>query len=934
MVDSRRNPSYVFPVSVQSPLAVTSRVRGIVDDLRGAVGSIAIDTRTGATETWQLRGSILRERYKGLTAIMSAAGAMKVAPYVLLFLLAFLPATILGAGFQGAFNSPDETTRLLAAETFAEHGRLYIDDEITSADPQYSTGPRGFAQHNGRSVPTYSQLPLLVLGIATAIFGGAAPLVLAIIPGMLFVALALMVRRIVPSAPAYVPWAFLGVTPLWYWSSRVYFDVALTFLFVAIGLLILVRAVQLRSERRLFFGIGLLGIAALSRIPEAPFLFMIGFAFVLALAHLGKANRQQQIRLVIVYGAAIFGFFFLPLLLLNWWTNGSPETVSYTLLFEQNFPDRVQPASNIVLEPFRLLWLALFPQPVDFGTLYDTFVYQVLLLSPFLLFLGAIGLVQNAGHASKYFGGYGLGVIAFAFLYMFLSRNDPGTFLAGQTEPDLRVTLVRYWMPLFLLLGTGAALAVAKMPHRYALPLVAAFVITSAYNVWYTEPESVSNLDRTVTVNSERFEQFYDEYTESEALVVAGSSFDKWTVPYRRTIGIWPGTATESNLRHLADTGAAAVRRGQPVYYMFGPNEPGNAVEIVSDQLEPEFLGLTLVAEPAFAGDLWKVTSNPQALELSASTESAQGSSNPAGFGPPGFNFGAPGDASSSTSQFVTTFDAPANRFTVSIENDGSSRNLIANPSFEIGADLWRGPNEQGPVEVITGDAAYGESALRMELLPAPKVGDRVRRTYTLPVDEIESGSWNLRTRVKVDELSSAAVEVLVFVQDENGKNLDKPKARLERVTSEFEEFIVVGGELSKDAAHLAIQISIIADDEGGHGVAIWDGIELIDGPALPHDYCDGDHFGCLWSGDAHGSSSSRSGGVAEILVVSGESEITIDNVVQTGDSIVFENGFIDLVAADGDSHNLGLYGSIPAGTPISLTLTADSTPAVSVLGP
>ncbi len=934
MVDSRRDPGFLFPAAGHTSPPVIRAARRFADDVRTAAGSIASDVRRGTIETWQQRSVIARSRYESVASLASATGAITAAPYVLLFLLAFLPAVILGVGFQGAFNSPDETTRFLAAETFAEHGRLYVEDEITLADPQYSTGPRGFAQSNGRSVPTYSQLPLLVLGIATAVFGGAAPVVLAIIPGALFVALALLVRRVIPSAPPYVPWAFLGVTPLWYWSSRVYFDVALTFLFVALALPLLVRAIQLRSERHLFFGIGMLGVAGLSRIPEAPFLFMVGFAFVLALIHLGRADRQKKIRLMFVFAGAVVGFFVLPLALLNWWTNGSPETVSYTLLFEQNFPDRVQPASNVILEPFRLFWLALFPQPVDYGTLYSTFVYQVLLLSPFLLFLGGIGLAQNLGNASKHFGGYGLGVLAFAFLYMFLSRNDPGTFLAGQTEPDLRVTLVRYWMPLFLLLGTGAALALAKMPHRYALPVITAFVITSGYNVWHTEPESVSNLDRTVSVNSERFEQFYDLNTEPEALVVAGSSFDKWTVPYRRTIGIWPDTATESNLRHLADTGAEAARRGQPVYYMFGPNEPEDAMEIVSDQLEPLFLGLTLVAEPSFAGDLWKITSNPQVLELSAAAEQSGDPSDQPAFGPPGFGFGAPIDAPSSASQFETVFEAPANTFTVAIENDGSSRNLVTNPSFETGADSWRGPNEQGPVEVTTAEAAYGTSALRMELLPAPVAGERVRRTFSLATEEIESGSWNLRASVKVDELSAAAVEVLVFVQDENGKNLSKPKARLEQVTSGFEEIVINGGELGEDAASLAIQISIVADEEGGHGLAIWDGIELVDGAVLAHDYCDGDHFGCSWSGEPHASSSSRTGGVAELKIEFGSNELLTEEPVFAGDTVVFENGFVELVSADGEVRTLGSYGILRAGESIALTLSADSRPAVSVLGP
>ena len=202
MVDTRRDSSYLFPNSDGSSAPGLAAVKSLIADVGEAFVSIANDTQAVVSDTWQRRTEILRERSDALVASFSALNAVRFTPYVLLFLLAFLPAVILGSGFQGAFNSPDETTRYLAAQNFAETGSLYLEDEITTADPQYSTGTRGFAQHNGRSVPTYSQLPLMVLGIATYLFGGAAPLVLAAIPGALFVSLALMVKRIFPDAAA------------------------------------------------------------------------------------------------------------------------------------------------------------------------------------------------------------------------------------------------------------------------------------------------------------------------------------------------------------------------------------------------------------------------------------------------------------------------------------------------------------------------------------------------------------------------------------------------------------------------------------------------------------------------------------------------------------------------------------------------------------
>ncbi len=940
MVDARHNDtSYAMPVEDESTvqrtlasLAEKSAWQSVIASARQSMIAIGTGVRDTSSETWRNREQIAAEKYRALKGLFTRQNAITALPYVALFLLAFLPAAILGSGFQGVFNSPDETTRYLAAETFAETGNLYIEDDITWSDPSYATGPRGFAQHNGRSVPTYSPAPLVLFGLLSMIFGGAAPFMLAIVPGLLFVVLAVFIRRLLPTAPVYLPWIFLGVAPLWYWTSRVYMDLSLTFLFVAVALLVLTRAVQLKSEKHLFYGGAALGAAALSRIPEAPMLFIFGFAFMLAVAHQIQTDRNGTLRLGAIYAASIAASFIIPLMILNWWVNGSPATVSYTLLFEQHFPELVEPASNVLLEPFRLIWLALFPQPVDFSVVYSTFTYQVLFQNPYLFFIGAVGLTQSGGLIARKFGGYGTVVLAIAFIYMVLSRNAPGTFLAGIDEPDLRASLVRYWMPLYLLLGIGAVLALHRLPHRISLLLVIAFVVSSAYHIWYTGPESVSALERNYGTNSERYAQFYDEHTEADALIVAGSAFDKFTVPYRRTIGIWPDTATETNLQHLADTGAEAHRRGTPVYYMFGSNEPSDAIEIVSSQLESQFLGVEKVADPSFAGELWKIISMPQTLELSAQEQV----DDKPDFTPfPGFGAPSepPGSTTAQATEFESSFTAPANSFSLLVLNDGSARNLIANPSFETGAEPWGGPNVQGPVEVSDEMARFGDSSLRMELSPAPKAGERVRRTYSLELDDSWSGDWVLRGQVNVQELSDAAVEVIVFIDRKDGTRIDRVSSKIEAAGDGWQEIVIAGPD-HPDTAKLSVQISIVASAAGGAGVAFWDGIEVIDGSALASQYCDGDNFGCTWEGESHASASSRSGGIDSLKIEAGSAEFDIESSLRSGDELLFEDGFVSVRRADGSSEVLGSYGEIAHGETVSLSFVAESQPVATVVGP
>jgi hypothetical protein len=177
-------------------------------------------------------------------------------------------------GHAGGFNSPDESAAYLAAQILAKDGRLYLEDAFTELNPPVPTGPRGFTQHNSRSVPIYPLGHPLALGIAHKLLGGAVPMALAVIPGLLFLSLALLLRVLVPTAPKYLGLMFLSIMPLWYWSSRVYMNLALSLLFISLGLLCFALAVRRRSLTWLAAGSSALALATLARHPEATFLLI------------------------------------------------------------------------------------------------------------------------------------------------------------------------------------------------------------------------------------------------------------------------------------------------------------------------------------------------------------------------------------------------------------------------------------------------------------------------------------------------------------------------------------------------------------------------------------------------------------------------------------------------------------------------------------
>jgi 4-amino-4-deoxy-L-arabinose transferase-like glycosyltransferase len=175
------------------------------------------------------------------------------------------------------------------------------------------TGPRGFTQHNGRSVPIYPLGHPLAFGLAHKLFGGAASILLAVIPGFLFLSLALLFRILVPTAPSYLGFMFLGIMPLWYWSSRVYMNLSLMLLFVSLGLVCFALTIRHRSLYWLIAGSSAFALAALVRHPEATFLLLVAIAFIIAVIRQQTPFQwNHTLRVVALYAIPQLLLFLLP----------------------------------------------------------------------------------------------------------------------------------------------------------------------------------------------------------------------------------------------------------------------------------------------------------------------------------------------------------------------------------------------------------------------------------------------------------------------------------------------------------------------------------------------------------------------------------------------------------------------------------------------
>ncbi len=827
--------------------------------------------------------------------------------YLPLFLIASAPALYLGLHNTGAFNAPDETAAYMAAEEFAQTGHLYLQDELTRLNTDSPTAPRGFVQYRDRAIPIYSLGHLALVAIVRVIFGGAAPLALALVPGLLFVLLTLFMRVLYPAAPRYLGFGLLGVTPLWYWASRVYFDIGMTFLFITCGLICYALALRHGSHRWLFASSIAMGMAALTRQPEAPFLLILGLIGLLSFTQRWhKPLHRRDIGLVAgVYAAGQIISFILPALLLNWATNGSPFVFGYRVLYQFYWPDATQlSAANPILAALSLVKQVFFPQPMALGVVWNGLVNQVVLLVPYLLALGVAGYALGSHALRRHLGLAAIGLVVLGIVYVLVSRANPGTFLAQATEPDLRASVVRYWMPLYLALGFGLLYALARTPRAVSIALIAALAVTGTHQVWADGPESILNLQSIEATNSALYEQALTKYTETNALIYDGAPVDKWSAPVRRTVGLWTGTdiqiSNQEMMYRVADAAAQVYRMGTPVYFLLSP---ANDLSSLSDRLSTYHLTVVHVAQIQTGVDLWRLAIATEDLQVSGTGNGV----------------------------YATAAFSPGKNFAISIDQDGSAHNLLGNPSFETGLDGWSGPDVGQQARLSEEFSAFGRTSLRMELT-GPET-DFIRRSYSVSATDLLAGTWSVRVWVHAAQLENATAQLVVFVQDAANKNLERYSVSLDHAAEGFQPLTVQGPKPPASADHIVVQLALVPSMPGGKGVVYWDGVEVLPTSDPASLYCDGDHYGCAWEGKPNASPSRRTGGITGLTLRTdqGKEAVVPGGPFLTGDRLLVKDGSAVYLERQGSGPkflgdvDLGNYDSL------QLLMTDVSAPSVSL---
>jgi len=188
-----------------------------------------------------------------------------------------------------------------------------------------------------------------------------------------------------------------------------------------------------------------------------------------------------------------------------------------------------------------------------------------------------------------------------------------------------------------------------------------------------------------------------------------------------------------------------------------------------------------------------------------------------------------------------------------------------------------------------------------------------------------------VRAHINAQRLETAAVELRVFVQDADGKNIARFTARLDEPTDGFQPLVIVGERLPAEAVRLTTQLALLPTEEGGRAVVYWDAIELADDPVLASEYCDGDVNGCAWDGEPHASSSSRVGGLGDVVLHGDSRSVTLSESFAQGEGLTFTADGLFLVR-DGEILQRIDSGSVPvSGDSVHLSFEAASAPTLAV---
>lgn len=481
----------------------------------------------------------------------------------LLFAAFVALATVVPSLGISIFNSPDETANYLFTKTFAETGRLSYVKDYLYLDEENLLHPRGVLTHEGRAVPfNYFGLPV-IYGFAQRLVGDhlqyVSILLAAVSAWALYRAAALMF-----GARAWETWVVaLGFTPLIYYLNRPYLNVTLAITFVVVGVWLFMRYFRYSLRRDLWLASSALALAMFCRYEYV--LFITPMALLgLQLKHGGLWMRAVAVDGAILLGS-IAALFILPVAVLDELTYGSWRVYGYSLFNDVYFPERSTAAGLSTIENIgRILRGVLLPTySLDFVALARNVPRLTIWLMPVFTLVGLLGglfLVQR-----KLVSPARLLPIAAVILYVMLYRGGNDTWNAASSIPSFNVSIVRYWLPCYLVLFFLATFAMHTLTEAsLKIVLVVGLLLTGPASVYSLGEESLSQLSTIIQRSEVWAETTLVPNTEPNAIVYSGM-YDKRIVRYREAAAWW-GADAFYDARSVAASMGRVATTGRPIY--------------------------------------------------------------------------------------------------------------------------------------------------------------------------------------------------------------------------------------------------------------------------------------------------------------------------------------------------------------------------------
>jgi hypothetical protein len=289
----------------------------------------------------------------------------------------------------------------------------------------------------------------------------------------------------------------------------------------------------------------------------------------------------------------VFG---IPVLVLNQLTYGEPFVYGYSLFNDAYYPTRGGADAGGIPGIFGRLSVMALPGGVDPAMLWASIWKYFFVLTPLLLTLGLAGYVQVLRRRAlplKFTLAY-----TALFAYIVLYQGSGAVWGTQFGDPTLGHTMVRYWIPAYVLLMLLGAYAVSRFRSMVVVGAVAGIAIWAGLTGLFSGKESLTEVKDAINFGDAEIQRTVVRYTEPDAVIYAGRS-DKFLVGHRR-VAAWFNSASKSffDARQVASSMNRVQGQGIPVYIV---HDRDANLKALAAELRPYGLGLELSGEGALS---------------------------------------------------------------------------------------------------------------------------------------------------------------------------------------------------------------------------------------------------------------------------------------------------------------------------------------------